>query len=98
MSASHKVELYFTYVRQDEDRYVGTVHVVEDGIQRKQHQVVFTRPEWVRFVVSTIRANPSVKHVSFKFDRKDAPYYYVIHEETLDRLRDEQTPVEDFIL
>jgi hypothetical protein len=102
MSESPKARLLFEYSRDEEGTYTGSVAVL-DGItgqsQRPPLYVVVTQPEWVKFVVETIRHHREIDSVAFTLAKSDkSKYQYQLDHRTVDKIKDETTVVEDFIL
>lgn len=102
MSESPKASLLFEYSRDEQGTYAGSVAVL-DGItgqsQRPPLHVVVTQPEWVKFVVETIRQHKEIDSVSFALARNDrSKYQYQLDHRTVEKIKNETLEAEDLIL
>jgi hypothetical protein len=102
MSASHRAEVVFEYQRDAEGTYTGSVRIQDpdDGdSDRPPLQVVLKHPEWVRFVVETIKQNRDIRRVCFTMRKADnTTHQYRLDARTVDQIKDETLRVEDLIL
>lgn len=102
MSASPRAECVFRYARDVEGVYRGSSQVVEpDGTRstRPALQVVLSRPEWVKFVVETIKLLPEATAVVFDLTKPDSTTYrHVFDPRTVDKIKREELSLDDLIL
>ncbi len=108
MPESPKVDLLFQYTRDRQGVYAGTETVVELGEQtstRPPLHTVVTRPEWVRFVVDTIKKHPT-REVSFLMHkrvvvdgkRNDTEQTVRLDSRTVEQIKEGSLSAEDLIL
>jgi hypothetical protein len=109
MSESPKVDLLFQYTRARDGVYSGTVTVLETGetaSARPPLHTVVTRPEWVKFVVDTIRNHPQTRSVSFLLARPewkggrryDSEHQVKLDSRTVEQIQDGSLTAEDLLL
>jgi hypothetical protein len=102
MSESPKAELIFEYTRGEDGMYTGSVELLEPGTGeslRPPFFVVVQRPEWVRFVVDTIRSHADVDLIAFNLRKPDrTKYRYQLDRRTIERIKDSSLAAEDLIL
>lgn len=102
MSASPKAELVFRYRLDDTGIYTGSVEVVDEQVgdsMRVPLGVALRRPEWVRFVVSTIRRHKDIDKVVFAFPREgESEHRHQLSDRTVAQIKDEATRPESLIL
>jgi hypothetical protein len=101
MSESPKAELLFQYSRAEDGAYSGSAELVEPGTSNSMRPplyVVVTRPEWVSFVVNTIRHH-DVDGVSFALTRPDnTKTRYRLDPRTVEKIKDATLEADDLIL
>lgn len=102
MPESPKAELLFQYARDEDGIYTGSAELVEVGTtnsMRPPLYVAVTRPEWVRFVVNTIRHHDEIDGVSFALTRPDSTKSrYRLDHRTIEKIKDATLEVDDLIL
>lgn len=102
MPESPKAELVFQYVRDADDVYYGSADV-HDGLtstsDRPPMAVALTRPEWVRFVVDTIRQHKEINKVAFTLTKTDhSTHRHFLDSRTIERIKDSSLEADDLIL
>lgn len=102
MSESPKVEIVFEYTRARDGVYSGTATVVETGetnsVRPPLHTVVH-QPEWVKFVVDTIKAHQEAQNVTFVLHKKEGgETRYQLAQRTVEQIKDGRLSAADLVL
>lgn len=102
MLESPKAELVFRYKRGEDGTYSGSAELVEPATGqsiRPPFFVVVSRPEWVRFVVGTIRHHSDVDRVAFDMKKPDdTKFLYYLDRRTIAKIKDTALEADDLIL